>query len=643
MASLGQLVVSLTAETAQFKEALSKAAYETDRAMKKIESSTSFVSTAFKTLLTAGVVAQVTSGVNSIIESMARLEDISKTTGSTVENLSGLASQARIVGVDMNTLESVLIKFNKALFSVENEANTTEKALRAIGLSSKELRQMDTVDATYAVARALQEYADDANKAAIITAIFGKSAKEISPFLDDLAKNGKMNAVVTAQQAEAAGKLQDEVRKLGLEFDKFTTGILSRAIPALLEFFKTLNSIIQPYAILGNNIEELEGALAKVNATIEKNTSLGKENSKSNLDLQKGLQSRIGFLKEQKRIEEEIANNANKPKKKADADLKDYTKGLASINESNMKFLSSVKDLTNKINMEMQNVFSSDTEKKLQANLLSLQKMVEDAATSMAKQLAEKNITPEQYAQGIKELSLNYVSAIEVATKLKETQDDLNSSYSYGAAVALSQYINQAQNLANASSGIVTNGLRSMEDALFGVISGTMSASQAFSSMVKSILADITKLMIRQSIVSPLAGLISGSLGSFFGGSVTTGTTSTGLMSFDGVGYGGGRALGGDVNAGTSYLVGERGPEIFTPSMNGAIIPNGTMGGSTNVVINNYSNSQATANETIDSRGNRRIEVTIGDIVASEMARSGSAMSNTLRTSYGAKQNLVGR
>ena len=616
MASLGQLVVSLTAETAQFKEALSKAAYETDRAMKKIESSTSFVSTAFKTLLTAGVVAQVTSGVNSIIESMARLEDISKTTGSTVENLSGLASQARIVGVDMNTLESVLIKFNKALFSVENEANTTEKALKAIGLSSKELRQMDTVDATYAVARALQEYADDANKAAIITAIFGKSAKEISPFLDDLAKNGKMNAVVTAQQAEAAGKLQDEVRKLGLEFDKFTTGILSRSIPALLEFFKTLNSIIQPYAILGNNIEELEGALAKVNATIEKNTSLGKENSKSNLDLQKGLQSRIGFLKEQKRIEEEIANNANKPKKKADADLKDYTKGLASINESNMKFLSSVKDLTNKINMEMQNVFSSDTEKKLQANLLSLQKMVEDAATSMAKQLAEKNITPDQYAQGIKELSLNYVSAIEVATKLKETQDDLNSSYSYGAAVALSQYINQAQNLANASSGIVTNGLRSMEDALFGVISGTMSASQAFSNMVKSILADIAKLMIRQSIVSPLAGLISGSLGSFFGGSVTTGTTSTGLMSFDGVGYGGGRALGGDVNAGTSYLVGERGAEIFTPSMNGAIIPNGTMGQTNNVVVNvNMENGG------VDAKEGNKLGILIGNVVKQELVK----------------------
>ena len=593
MASLGELVVSLTAETAQFKEALSKAAYETDRAMKKIESSTSFVSTAFKTLLTAGVVAQVTSGVNSIIESMARLEDISKTTGSTVENLSGLASQARIVGVDMNTLESVLIKFNKALFSVENEANTTEKALKAIGLSSKELRQMDTVDATYAVARALQEYADDANKAAIITAIFGKSAKEISPFLDDLAKNGKMNAVVTAQQAEAAGKLQDEVRKLGLEFDKFTNGILSRAIPALLEFFKTLNSIIQPYAILGNNIEELEGALAKVNATIEKNTSLGKENSKSNLDLQKGLQSRIGFLKEQKRIEEEIANNANKPKKKADADLKDYTKGLASINESNMKFLSSVKDLTNKINMEMQNVFSSDTEKKLQANLLSLQKMVEDAATSMAKQLAEKNITPDQYAQGIKELSLNYVAAIEVATKLKETQDDLNSSYAYGAQIALSKYINESKNLANLTSGVVTNAMNGLDNALLGIMSRTTSVADAFSKMTASILNDIARILIRQSITAPLAGFISSSLGSFFGGSVTPTQTSTGLNTFD---MGGGRALGGNVSAGTSYLVGEKGAEIFTPNMNGSITPNDAMG---SVTVNQTFNIQTGVAQTV--------------------------------------------
>jgi lambda family phage tail tape measure protein len=613
MASLGQLVVSLTAETAQFKEALSKAAYETDRAMKKIESSTSFVSTAFKTLLTAGVVAQVTSGVNSIIESMARLDDMAEATGASVENLSALANQAKISGLEIGSLEGALVKFNKSLFSVTEESSKVEKALNAVGLSAAQLRTMDTAEATLLIAKALDGYADSANKAAIIQTIFGRSAREVAPFLKDLAETGTLNATVSKEQAAQAELLQKSIRRLGLEFDLFTKNIIGSAIPALLDFFKTLNAITQPYAILGNNLEELEIALGKINSTIEKNTNLGKENSKSNLELQKGLQTRIAYLKDQKRIEQEIADSASKPKKIAAFDPKDYTKGLASIEETNMKFLISTRDLTSRIDMEMQNVFSTETEKKLQTNLLNLQKLVEDAQSSISKQLSEGNITTNQYSEGIIQLYSNYERAVDTTKKLAQTQEELNSSYVYGASVALSQYINQAQNLANASAGIVTNGLRSMEDALFGVISGTMSASQAFSSMVKSILADIAKLMIRQSITSPLAGLISGSLGSFFGGSVTLGQTSTGLNTFD---MGGGRALGGDVNAGTSYLVGERGAEIFTPSINGSVIPNGTMGQTNNVVVNvNMENGG------VDVKEGNKLGILIGNVVKQELVK----------------------
>ena len=48
--------------------------------------------------------------------------------------------------------------------------------------------------------------------------------------------------------------------------------------------------------------------------------------------------------------------------------------------------------------------------------------------------------------------------------------------------------------------------------------------------------------------------------------------------------FGGGRAAGGPVSAGTTYLVGEKGPELFTPSRSGNIIPNGSMGGGSNVI-----------------------------------------------------------
>ena len=43
--------------------------------------------------------------------------------------------------------------------------------------------------------------------------------------------------------------------------------------------------------------------------------------------------------------------------------------------------------------------------------------------------------------------------------------------------------------------------------------------------------------------------------------------------------FGGARALGGPVAPGGSYLVGERGPELFTPSASGNITPNHAMGG----------------------------------------------------------------
>jgi hypothetical protein len=50
--------------------------------------------------------------------------------------------------------------------------------------------------------------------------------------------------------------------------------------------------------------------------------------------------------------------------------------------------------------------------------------------------------------------------------------------------------------------------------------------------------------------------------------------------------FGGGRAAGGSVMAGTSYLVGEKGPEIFTPSGSGSITPNNKLGSTTVINLN---------------------------------------------------------
>lgn len=55
----------------------------------------------------------------------------------------------------------------------------------------------------------------------------------------------------------------------------------------------------------------------------------------------------------------------------------------------------------------------------------------------------------------------------------------------------------------------------------------------------------------------------------------STGVAGFGLQRL----FGGGKAAGGPVAGGTTYLVGEKGPELFTPSGNGNIIPNNALGG----------------------------------------------------------------
>jgi hypothetical protein len=75
-----------------------------------------------------------------------------------------------------------------------------------------------------------------------------------------------------------------------------------------------------------------------------------------------------------------------------------------------------------------------------------------------------------------------------------------------------------------------------------------------------------------------------------------------------------GRATGGPVTGGNSYVVGERGPELFTPNTSGIITPNNRLGSSGGPVFN------ITVNGAIDAEGTAR---TIIDVLNRSAARGG--------------------
>ena len=79
-------------------------------------------------------------------------------------------------------------------------------------------------------------------------------------------------------------------------------------------------------------------------------------------------------------------------------------------------------------------------------------------------------------------------------------------------------------------------------------------SGQKLSEVLRAIGQDLVRLVFSNMITQPLAK----GIGEFLSG----------------------RAMGGPVSAGSPYVVGEKGPELFVPSSSGSIVPNGAMGSS---------------------------------------------------------------
>ncbi|MEL7027682.1 MAG: phage tail tape measure C-terminal domain-containing protein [Pseudomonadota bacterium] len=112
--------------------------------------------------------------------------------------------------------------------------------------------------------------------------------------------------------------------------------------------------------------------------------------------------------------------------------------------------------------------------------------------------------------------------------------------------------------------------VRLIDDALTKTsktVSGTLTKAAetgklSFKDMTRSILSDLSKIAVQNFVQKPLEGLLTRALG----------------------GFGGARVAGGAVAPGSSFLVGERGPEMFSPNASGRVVP--LNGGGRPITIN---------------------------------------------------------
>lgn len=102
--------------------------------------------------------------------------------------------------------------------------------------------------------------------------------------------------------------------------------------------------------------------------------------------------------------------------------------------------------------------------------------------------------------------------------------------------------------------------------------------------------------------------------------------------------FGGAREGGGPVFAGKSFLVGEKGPELFVPSNGGSIIPNNRLngGGGVRVVINNFTDAkpEVTTRQEGDEQVIELIIRRAKDEVAGDIRDGKGSVPRALETTY---------
>ena len=168
------------------------------------------------------------------------------------------------------------------------------------------------------------------------------------------------------------------------------------------------------------------------------------------------------------------------------------------------------------------------------------------------------------------------VAEREAATNLLRLQSvmmevgNTNALIATDAVNAIGLSTKESENLADSIAS-------SFGSSFASVIKGTESIKDAFRNMAMSIIDQLLQVLVVQRLV----------------GSISTGL-QTALPGVFGV-----KAIGGSVQRGQPYMVGERGAELFVPSQSGSIVPNKDISGGNGVTVNQTINVSTGVQQTV--------------------------------------------
>lgn len=197
-------------------------------------------------------------------EAAAKLEELSKATGISVQQLSLLGDVASTKGISVDSMAKALEKLDKAAVAAAQSGPKSSNAFKDLGVSVQNAdgSMRSASDIFNDVSAKFAAMPDGPLKTAEAIKLFGRSGAELIPLLDeggaklnDLEGHfTKLNAVVDGPTAKASADLKENMTLMGAAFQGVENELVSDLAPALnvaakefIEFFEENQGSIKSF------------------------------------------------------------------------------------------------------------------------------------------------------------------------------------------------------------------------------------------------------------------------------------------------------------------------------------------------------------------------------------------------------------
>lgn len=331
--------------------------------------------------------------------------------------------------------------------------------------------------------------------------------------------------VKTKEQEAAEKKLADFIRKQSDELLKLTQG--ERALTEVIA-----------------KREGLSGkALQKYMAEYDLLESTKQKQKDDEIDLQDRRRFTLDLIK--------VANKDEQDRLKLNE--KQVEAGDKALNYLE-KYREDMDIILEQIQLKNDGVFRTAEEQLIENSRLQLTKKYNEEIVKI-KNL--DNLTEQGKINAIAAANLKYQEQFDLVKGLAAERIKDRENMMKGATLGVQNYLNEITNFAKFTEDATSSALRGMEDSLVRFV---QTGKLSFKDMANSIIADLIRIQLRQSIMGPLAGLIGGGVGNFstamqYG--TTPGSQQTAMLAsqdFEGGGYTGFGARSGGMDGKGGFM-----------------------------------------------------------------------------------------